>query len=195
LDNTDENEIFGAEMLDVKPLQTSNKAKLAKTNSTDASLQERRVAATVLAGEDENYLSSEFTHALKASDMIDFKRPGMQHGVLKKFRLGYYTIEATLGLHQMQVDQARKEVFEFIQECTGYGLRTVLITHGKGTRSVDKVAVLKSCVAQWLPQIPNVLAVHSAQPHHGGSGSVYIMLKKSAKDKLANREKNAKGKR
>ena len=103
--------MFGAEMLDVKPLHTSNKAKLTKTNSTDASLQERRVAATALAGEDDNYLSSEFTHALTASDIIDFKRPGMQHGVLKKFRLGYYTIEATLGLHQMQVDQARKEVF------------------------------------------------------------------------------------
>jgi DNA-nicking Smr family endonuclease len=149
----------------------------------------------VLANEDDNYLSSEFTLALTANDIIDFKRPGMQHGVLKKFRLGYYTIEATLGLHQMQVDLARKEVFEFIKECAGYGLRTVLITHGKGTRSVDKVAVLKSCIAQWLPQIPNVLAVHSAQPHHGGSGSVYIMLKKSAKDKLANRERNAKGKR
>jgi DNA-nicking Smr family endonuclease len=195
LDNTDENELFGAEMGDVKPLQTNNKAKLAKTTSADVSLQQRRLAATELAGEDKNYLSSEFTHALTAGDVIDFKRPGMQHGVLKKFRLGYYTIEATLGLHQMQVDQARKEVFEFIQECSGYGLRTVLITHGKGTRSVDKVAVLKSCIAEWLPQIPNVLAVHSAQPHHGGSGSVYIMLKKSAKDKLANREKHAKGKR
>lgn len=195
MENTDEDEIFGAEMLDVKPLQTSNKAKLTKSNSPDASLQERRLAATVLANEDDNYLSSEFTLALTANDIIDFKRPGMQHGVLKKFRLGYYTIEATLGLHQMQVDLARKEVFEFIKECAGYGLRTVLITHGKGTRSVDKVAVLKSCIAQWLPQIPNVLAVHSAQPHHGGSGSVYIMLKKSAKDKLANRERNAKGKR
>jgi DNA-nicking Smr family endonuclease len=182
-------------MRDVKPLHTSNKAKLPKSKRPDASLQERRVAATVLVNEDDNYLSSEFTLALTANDIIDFKRPGMQHGVLKKFRLGYYTIEATLGLHQMQVDLARKEVFEFIKECAGYGLRTVLITHGKGTRSVDKVAVLKSCIAQWLPQIPNVLAVHSAQPHHGGSGSVYIMLKKSAKDKLANRERNAKGKR
>ena len=195
MENSDEDELFGAEMGDVQPLQTSNKAKLAKLASTDASLQRRRVAATQLAGDDENYLSSEITHPLKAGDIIDFKRPGMQHGVLKKFRLGYYTIEGTLGLHQMKVDQARNEVFEFIQECSSYGLRTVLITHGKGTRSVDKVAVLKSCVAQWLPQIPNVLAVHSAQPHHGGSGSVYIMLKKSAKDKLANREKHAKGKR
>jgi DNA-nicking Smr family endonuclease len=47
---------------------------------------------------------------------------------------------------------------------------------------------LKSHIAVWLPQINAVLAFHSAQRHHGGTGAVYILLKKGSKAKQHNRE-------
>ena len=42
---------------------------------------------------------------------------------------------------------------------------------------------MKSYVAFWLQQINEVLCVHSAQAFHGGSGAVYVMLKKNEEKK------------
>jgi hypothetical protein len=41
----------------------------------------------------------------------------------------------------------------------------------------------------WLPEFPQILAFHSAQGQHGGTGSVYIMLRKSDREKKENRER------
>ena len=59
----------------------------------------------------------------------------------------------------------------------------MLITHGKGELR-DKPALLKSCVNHWLKELDSVLAFHSAQPHHGGSGASYVMLRKSSNKRV-----------
>ncbi len=51
---------------------------------------------------------------------------------------------------------------------------------------------MKSFVANWLSQIQDVQCAHSAQRFHGGSGAVYILLKKSADKKNENRERHQK---
>jgi DNA-nicking Smr family endonuclease len=66
----------------------------------------------------------------------------------------------------------------------------VIILHGKGDRNPDKIALLKSHLAIWLPQLEQVMAFHSAQPQHGGSGAVYIMLRKGDSSKQNNRERH-----
>ena len=50
-----------------------------------------------------------------------------------------------------------------------------------------KPGILKSFVNKWLPELPAVLAYHTAQRHHGGSGATYVLLKKSADKKHENR--------
>jgi DNA-nicking Smr family endonuclease len=108
--------------------------------------------------------------------------------VFRKLRLGQYPIEARLDLHRMTVEEARREVFAFINDCVRYGLRSVIILHGKGERNPDGIAQLKSYLAKWLPELDSVLAFHSAQKHHGGTGAVYVMVRKSERDKQHNRE-------
>jgi DNA-nicking Smr family endonuclease len=76
-----------------------------------------------------------------------------------------------------------------LRQCRKYELRTVIILHGKGDRNPDKVATIKSHLAVWLPQIEEVLAFHSAQKQHGGTGAVYVMLKKGERSKQTNRER------
>ena len=44
----------------------------------------------------------------------------------------------------MTVEEARREVFAFINDCVRYGLRSVIILHGKGERNPDGIAQLKS---------------------------------------------------
>ena len=188
-----EEDLFLEEMAGVAPLKRGPRARLTRdTKSGDGAA--RRAAAvgdtTVM-----NPLVDEGIEPLDAWYVLEFKRPGVQHGVYRKLRMGRYQIEARLDLHRMTVKQAREEVFQFIADALNYGLRTLLITHGKGQRKPDqeRSAVLKAYVNQWLQDLEAVQAFHSAQPPHGGTGAVYVLLKKSADKKRENRERFMKG--
>lgn len=179
-------ELFLQELEGVKPLKTDSAHVVKKAVETPGKRVRRKLAAGSHLQADP--LASSDVPPLKSNDVLEFKRPGIQHGVFRKFRLGQYEIEARLDLHKMTVEEARREVFRFLCECAEYELRTAIILHGKGDRNPDKIATLKSHLAVWLPQIDEVMAFHSAQKQHGGTGAVYIMLKKGDKAKQHNRE-------
>ncbi len=120
--------------------------------------------------------------------ILNFQRAGVQHGVMRNLRLGKYKLDAHLDLHKKTVEQARQEVYQFVQDCMAHDVRFALLTHGKGLDR-EQPALLKSCVAHWLPQMDAVLAFHSAQKRHGGYGSTYVLLKKSDKLKRDVRER------
>jgi DNA-nicking Smr family endonuclease len=71
----------------------------------------------------------------------------------------------------------------------------VLLVHGKGDRQPDRdaVGVLKGFVDHWLRELEPVQAFHSAQPQHGGTGAVYVLLAKSEEKKRENRERFMRG--
>ncbi len=117
----------------------------------------------------------------------------MQNGVYKKLKQGKYQQEARLDLHGLTVAEARVEVFDFIKQCYHYGLRTVVIIHGKGLSNKAAQAKLKSYVNNWLPTLTEVQAFCSALPQHGGVGAAYVLLAKSEKSKQEARERITKG--
>ena len=189
-----DNDLFVQEMAGVEPLGRDARVRLVKDRLSDDQQRGRRRAA---AGEDHaiNPLADEGISPLDAWFVLEFKRPGIQNGVYRKLRLGHYQVDARLDLHRMVVKQAREEVFSFIEEATRLGLRTLLIVHGKGQSKSqsDQTAVLKGYVNHWLQHLDQVQAFHSAQPQHGGTGAVYVLLKKSAKQKRENRLQYQKG--
>jgi DNA-nicking Smr family endonuclease len=185
----DERLSFLEEMSDVRRIRRPNRADVQTQRDLTPGHLERQRSAVEAPANDINPLTGDHVDPLTAHDVLEFQRPGIQHGVYKKLRLGRYPIEARLDLHQMTVDQARQEVFVFVNDCVRYGLRSVLILHGKGERNPDGVAQLKSYLAKWLPELDAVMAFHSAQKHHGGAGAVYVMMRKGEKDKQKNRER------
>lgn len=189
-----EKDLFLEEMSGVKPLQREPRERLIR-QSAEGNVELRRQAATEPLHEKINPLLDEGVDPLDAWYVLDFKRPGIQHGVYKKLRMGRYDIDARLDLHRMTVKQAREEVKQFIDEAGKLGLRTLLILHGKGQRKLEQenTAVLKGYVNHWLQQLEMVQAFHSAQPVHGGTGAVYVLLRKSADKKRENRERFLKG--
>lgn len=189
-----EDDIFLEEMADVKPLAREPRERLKRAAEAVA-LKARRAAAEGLNKTPLNPLVDEGVEPLDAWYVLSFKRPGIQNGVYKKLRMGRYETEARLDLHRMTVGQARDEVNNFIKESMALGLRTVLILHGKGQRKTEQTqtAVLKGYVNQWLQDLEPVQAFHSAQPIHGGTGAVYVLLRKSAEKKRENRERFMKG--
>lgn len=153
-----------------------------KTKQTPG-LVERRKAAQVDDQSGSNRLDAGANiKQLDPFDVLSFVRPGVQHGVYKNLRLGKYEIQASLDLHGRTVDQARHDVWRFLEDGFAQGIRCCLITHGKG-QGREEPAKIKSCVNHWLPQFNYVLAFHSAQKMHGGLGATYILLSKSAASK------------
>lgn len=176
---------------DAKKLAIEPRVALGAAKPARETLQQRRQAA-VHADALDRGLSTQYALPLSAIDELNYCRPGVQHGVFKKLRLGRYVAEASLDLHRRTVEQARRDVLQFIGEAERLGLRTLLINHGKATHGDGKVATIKSFVNQWLQQIDSVLAFHSAQRHHGGTGACYVLLKKGEQQKLHNSEHFAK---
>lgn len=182
--------LFQQMMGDVKPIDQDTAEHKKVHQVTDAQLAKRE-AAIWLTEDDPDYLSIDHAEMLKPDDFIEFKRDGVQDGVYRKLRLGKYPIQARLDLHRKTLKEARDEVVKFLKQCIEMDIRTVVIVHGRGERS-HPPALMKSFVASWLQQIREVQCVHSAQRFHGGSGAVYVLLRKSAEKKMETRERHQK---
>lgn len=174
---------------DVTPLKTEARVSLNKKQQDSVAMALRRQAAIADPDTDSNHLSDSYVDMVKPYDIIDYKKDGVQEGVYRKFRLGKYEIDARLDLHRKTVQQAREDVFRFIADAMKYDLRTVIILHGKGEKEATP-ALLKSWTNKWLRELEDVIAFHSAQPQHGGTGAVYVMLRKSERKKQETREKH-----
>ncbi|MDO6708859.1 DNA endonuclease SmrA [Photobacterium sp. 1_MG-2023] len=190
MSDQDELDLFREMMADVAPLE-QDKVTLEKKHQVSEAQLARQVAAQSLADSDPEYLSLDYANRVKPDDMLDFKRDGVQDGVIRKLRLGKYDIQARLDLHRKTLKEARDEVLSFLKQCQRMDIRTVLIVHGKGERS-NPPALMKSYLATWLIQISDVMGYHSALRQHGGNGALYVMLKKSPERKLENRERHQK---
>ena len=177
---------------DVKPLRFEKRETLAKNKSDTLNHQARREAAVEQVQMTDDPLSTEPVSMVEPLSLLEFKRPGVQNGVYRNLRLGKYSIDARLDLHRMTVEQARRGLFQFVSDCIENDVRAALITHGKG-EGREKPALLKSCVAHWLPQLDAVLAFHTAQKQHGSYGATYVLLKKSERKKAEARERNTQG--
>ncbi|GGO74023.1 DNA endonuclease SmrA [Bowmanella pacifica] len=186
------NNDFMQAMSDVTPLAQDNKVvNLAPSNTTLAQQLKRQALEKQLL-QDANYLSVEKVDPLDPYDFLDYKKDGVQEGVHKKLRLGQYQLDEILNLQMQRIESARHTLFDSLMQAHRRGLRTLLIQHGIGLHSKPFPALLKSYVNQWLRQIPQVLAFHTAQKHHGGLAATYVLLKKSEQQRLVNRERHQK---
>lgn len=186
-------DLFREAMSDVVPLAHKRVVPEAeRPEPTPAQIERREAAEGRRPGpeaEDPNFLTLGEVTPLHPRDTLAWKKDGVQHAVFAKLKAGRYEIEGRLDLHRHTVREARQAVFEFFAMAQRQGWRTVLISHGRGERSATP-ARIKSYVAHWLGQLPDINAYHSAADHHGGTGAVYVMLKKSPEARERARERH-----
>ncbi len=167
-----DSEIFKDAMQGVKPIK-NNKIIPDKPkplpNPNQRFLDEILVLKEMLS---DNY------NYIETGDELSFVRPGIQHNMLKKLQRGHFSIEAELDLHGMIVRVAYLEVIKFIHQCQNYNIRCARIIHGKGYGSWQKQPILKNKLNKWLQQFSEVLAFCSAPPMDGGTGAVYVLIKR-----------------
>ncbi|MEA2117498.1 DNA endonuclease SmrA [Halovibrio sp. HP20-50] len=183
---------FRALVGDVKPLPPSNRADPSsrRKNPSEAQLARRDWAEEEMGSR--NFLSDDFVDLLPPFDPMEYRREGIQQGVVDKLKHGGYSVQSQLHLLRRPLSECRRLLFPFIQEAYAHDLRSVLIVHGRG-REIDSPAnVLRSYLAKWLSQFEEVQAYVSAQPSEGGLGATWVMLRKSDRAKANNRERQQK---
>lgn len=182
--------LFAQEVKGIKPLKKTEIYLGKKQGEID--FTERQKAALIAKVEDRNHLSKDYVDRVDPNDMLEYKKSGVQDGVFKRLRQGKYGVDARLDLHRRTVEQARREVFQFIEDCMRNDIRVGIIVHGKGDRTPDNQATIKSYINKWLRDLDDVMAFHTAQRHHGGLGAVYVLFRKSEKARLENWERHQK---
>jgi DNA-nicking Smr family endonuclease len=133
--------------------------------------EERQVMAESLSG------SFDYS-VLETGEELLFAQPQVKPTVMRKLRLGHYSIGAELDLHGMTAPLAREALSTFLNQSRAAGHLCVLVIHGKGNGSFNKLPVLKGKLSRWLRQRAHVLAFCSARPVDGGTGAVYVLLKR-----------------
>jgi DNA-nicking Smr family endonuclease len=105
---------------------------------------------------------------------------GLDRASAERLRRGRYPIEARLDLHGMTQAEAHRALNGFVAGSRSLGRRVVLVITGHGRISGG---VLKTAVPRWLnePELRrHVLAIAGAQPRDGGTGALYLLLRKAS---------------
>ena len=97
---------------------------------------------------------------------------------MERLRRGRLAIEADLDLHGRFVADALTALSRFLDESRRLRRRCVRIVHGKGFGSTGGRAVMKANVDRWLRTRSEVLAFCSAIPPDGGTGALYVLLRR-----------------
>jgi DNA-nicking Smr family endonuclease len=103
---------------------------------------------------------------------------GVDRATAERLKRGRRAIEARLDLHGMTQAEAHRALFGFVTDSRTGGRRCVLVITGHGRIGGG---VLRSAVPRWLhePELRrHVLAITPARPQHGGSGALYVLLRR-----------------
>lgn len=107
-------------------------------------------------------------------------RDGLDRRKAERLSRGKLPIEATLDLHGLRQAEAHRRLAHFLAESQAAGKRCVLIVTGKGQHK-EEGGVLRANVPRWLNETPNrarVLSFDYAQQKHGGTGALYVLLRR-----------------
>lgn len=174
-----EDDLFRAEMAadGVVPIKLSIRAELQKPRPKPIAAQ--RMADEAAVPSELLKDTSGWDGDVDTGDNITFLRNGLGRDVLKKLKRGHWAIQSELDLHGHTTLAARDELARFLAHARHNGLRCLRIIHGRGTRSVNNVPLLRNKVRLSLSQRDEVLAFCDAGPGDGGAGAVLVLLKSS----------------
>lgn len=113
--------------------------------------------------------------------------PPLDKRTAQRLRKGKMSVEGRIDLHGMTQAEAHRALLRFIAASRSMNRRLVLVITGKGwdataARSEDAVGVLRRSVPRWLETPPlnqHVAALVDAHVKDGGSGALYVLLRRT----------------
>lgn len=175
----DDIDLFRQAVGDVKAVK-DDRVEPASTNRPPLIRQSEEDDRSVMHSLLEDLSESDF---LETGDHLSYTQPGVQRSVLKKLKSGRYSIQSEIDLHGLTVNEARQELADFLKQAQRSRHLCVRVIHGKGRKTADKAPRLKPAVNQWLQRHRSVLAFCSARINDGGTGALYVLLRREGTDK------------
>ena len=114
----------------------------------------------------------------KKANPVDLRlgeRAGIDGRTQRRLFRGDVPVDRRLDLHGLTAARAENRLAQFIETAARDGCRCVLVITGKGA------GILRGHVPDWLkrqPLSPHILALAEARPHDGGSGALYVLLRR-----------------
>ena len=108
-------------------------------------------------------------------DLRQGERAGIDGRTQRRLFRGDVPIDRRLDLHGLTAERAESRLAQFIEAAVRDGCRCVLVITGKGA------GILRGYVPDWLKRQPlssHILALAEARPHDGGSGALYVLLRR-----------------
>jgi DNA-nicking Smr family endonuclease len=116
--------------------------------------------------------------SVKKANPVDLRqgeRGGIDGRTQRRLFRGDVPVDRRLDLHGLTAVRAESRLAQFIEAAARDGCRCVLVITGKGA------GILRAHVPEWLkcqPLSPHILALAEARPHDGGSGALYVLLRR-----------------
>ena len=110
----------------------------------------------------------------------------VERKTLLALRRGRKDVDSVIDLHGMRQEEAHFALLRFLHRAQGSGHGLVLVITGKGGAAVEhglfeERGVLRRMVPHWL-RLPDlrslVIGFEEASPQHGGSGALYVRLRR-----------------
>jgi DNA-nicking Smr family endonuclease len=114
-------------------------------------------------------------------EYLEGQVPSLDPRVIAALKAGALPVQDYCDLHGLSVDHAQVCLSKFLAQAVARNYRMVLVVHGRGHNSPDNLPVLKRHLPRWLSMKRfrrQVLAFASAQPYDGGTGALYLLLRR-----------------
>lgn len=160
LDHESDAETFEREMADVVPLRPDPRGRVRVSPAISAPRE------TMPAAE------------LAEDGLADFAAPGVDRREIRKLKRGAYAAEDRSDLHGKTAADGCASVRRFLENSRHRRYRCVCIVHGRGLHSEGCAPVVKARVRDLLRTHPSVLAFADAPRSAGGTGAVYVLLRR-----------------
>ncbi|MFM9844004.1 MAG: Smr/MutS family protein [Dongiaceae bacterium] len=174
-----ERELWRTAMRDVKPLRKGKAAKPKVEHAPSAPAKEPAQAKPT-GKKPSAPPAPPPPKPRPASELTVGRLADMDKRLAERLRRGQLPIEGKLDLHGLTQEEAHDQLGGFIAISQKQGRRCILVVTGKGMWR-EGAGILRENVPRWLNERPNrarVLAIAQAQPQHGGTGALYVLLKR-----------------
>ena len=109
---------------------------------------------------------------------------GLERRTLQALRRRTRAVDGSIDLHGMRQEEAHFALVGFLRRAQVRGHGIVLVITGKGGSGgalFEERGILRRMVPHWLqrPDLRSlVIGFEEASPHHGGSGALYVRLRR-----------------
>ena len=172
---------WAEEIADVKPLKKKDIVVPAKDHPPVIKVTRKQENAEEIPHSAPPFNNTEpFIRKVYTSDILAASRAGLDERTFYKLKKGQVPYEHSFDLHGFTETQAHLSLTDYLNWAYTEGLRCVIIVHGKGKGygPSEQMGIIKAQTPLWLESHVGVLAYHTTLPKHGGSGAVYVMIRK-----------------